>query len=380
MSISVDFKTVSRLLPIVFKSRKPVLLRGKHGIGKSEVVYQYADKMASILGLEDTSYVYPIVERRASQMADAGDLLGLPTLDGETTSFLPMKWFYQACVEPCILFLDEIDRAPSDVRQAIFELTDSRKIAGHTLHKDTVIVSAVNGGHGESQYQVGEMDPAELSRWTVFDLKPSVEDWLEYSKDRSTVEVWNFIRTNHSFLEFSGEFEPNKVYPSRRSWTRFDEAIAGTEMLAESSNDLIFLASAYVGYEAAVQFHEFVKNYDRMLTVEDVLVKGQKDKYSKLEINQHMALIEKFGEHALLKNKLNDVNMQNLVDYLFTIPAELVMKLWEVVGSANCDNGIAIFEGSSLVNGEKKSVSSFVSALTGAVTEEEAKKTDSKKK
>ena len=67
-----------------------------------------------------------------------------------------------ACTEACVLFFDEIDRATMEVRQGIFELTDSRKINGHYLHPDTVIIGAVNGGEHGSQYQVGEFDPAEV--------------------------------------------------------------------------------------------------------------------------------------------------------------------------------------------------------------------------
>ena len=44
--MAVDFKTFNSVVDYVVKVRKPVLLRGRHGIGKSTVVYQYADKIA----------------------------------------------------------------------------------------------------------------------------------------------------------------------------------------------------------------------------------------------------------------------------------------------------------------------------------------------
>ena len=40
--MSVDFKTFVSLAPSVSAARLPVLLRGRHGIGKSQVVYQLA--------------------------------------------------------------------------------------------------------------------------------------------------------------------------------------------------------------------------------------------------------------------------------------------------------------------------------------------------
>ena len=65
--MSVDFKTFISLAPAVSKAGLPVILRGRHGVGKSQVVYQIAKNME-----------LPVVERRASQMTE-GDLVGLPS-------------------------------------------------------------------------------------------------------------------------------------------------------------------------------------------------------------------------------------------------------------------------------------------------------------
>ena len=173
----------------------------------------------------------PVVERRASQMTE-GDLVGLPSVEGESTRFNPPDWFKQACDTGVVLFLDEVDRATIEVRQGIFELTDSRKLNGYKLHPKTVVFAAVNGGEHGAQYQVGEMDPAELDRWTVFDVEPSVEDWLDWANNSGiSTEVWNTINQNRNHLEHNDDFEPNKVYPSRRSWERLDECLKSAGLL-----------------------------------------------------------------------------------------------------------------------------------------------------
>ena len=115
-----------------------------------------------------------------------------------------------------------------EVRQGFFELADSRKIAGQYLHKDTLVFAAVNSGENSSQYQVGEMDPAELDRWTTFDLEPTIGDWLNWAKNKVNPIIWDFINQDQNQLEHKGDFEPNKVYPSRRSWHRFSDTLAGT--------------------------------------------------------------------------------------------------------------------------------------------------------
>ena len=55
--------------------------------------------------------------------------------------------------------------------------------------------------------------PAELDRWTVFDVEPSVEDWLDWANDNVSTMVWDFVNQNRQHLEHADEFEPNKVYP-----------------------------------------------------------------------------------------------------------------------------------------------------------------------
>ncbi len=192
--MSVDFKTFNTIAPLVANSRLPILLRGRHGIGKSQVVYQLA-----------TSLERPVVERRASQMTE-GDLVGLPdNTDKEiggmrATTFNPPDWFLTAVAEPVVLFFDEVDRAVPEVRQGLFELMDSRKLNGITIHPDTVVIAAINGGEHGPQYQVHEMDPAELDRYTVFDVEPTVEDWLAWGKDNVAALTWDFINNNRTTL------------------------------------------------------------------------------------------------------------------------------------------------------------------------------------
>ena len=278
--------------PAILDARLPVLVRGRHGVGKSEVVYAIAKQR----GL-------PVVERRASQMTE-GDLLGLPDTadlsDGrKATTWNAPDWLVTACTEPVVLFLDEVDRATMEVRQGLFELTDSRKINGWHLHPETLIVAAVNGGEHGSQYQVGEMDPAELDRWTVFDIEPSVEDWLGWATGKVDPVLWDFVNHNRQHLEHTDDYEPNKVYPSRRSWVRFARTVEPLALFAEDGDrDLLLnLCTGFVGFEAAVALRDFVQKYEYQVSIEDILDRGEFDKIEKWGINDHAAMVEKM-EHA----------------------------------------------------------------------------------
>ena len=361
--MAIDFKSFLQCAPHVIAVRKPILIRGRHGVGKSEVVYQIAKSMER-----------PVVERRASQMTE-GDLLGMPSpemveINGEQASqFRPFSWFIQACTEPVVLFLDEVDRATTEVRQGIFELTDSRKLAGWSLHPDTIVIAAVNGGDHGDQYQVNEMDPAELDRYTVFDVEPTVEDWLDWAKTNVAGIVWDFINQNRVHLEHASDYEPNKVYPSRRSWKRLNDCLESATLLEGEPSPVLFnLACGFVGFEAAVSFNDFIKNYERQVTVEDVLDDGNVDKTTNFDINEHSALIEKMEAKEVFKEALSLTQVQNLADYFVTLPSEIAMKLWTAMGKGEQENTVKIHQATT-TDGQRVS-SHLVEILTGKPVEE----------
>ena len=357
--MAIDFTTFNSVVAHVIDAGFPVLIRGRHGIGKSEVVYQFAAER----GL-------PVVERHASQMTE-GDLMGLPSIDGESTRWNAPDWLKEACDNAVVLFLDEVDRATMEVRQGIFELTDSRKLNGWHLHPQTRIFAAVNGGEhsGASSYQVGEMDPAELDRWTVFDVEPTVSDWLTWAKDKVDPVVWDFINQNHAHLEHmpdSGGYEPNKVYPSRRSWVRYNKTIDGACFLAEPKQNLASiynLATSFLGFEAAVAFRDFCENYERMVTIEDIIDHGKVELTEDFGINDQLALCEKLEASELLQSPLSSSQIQNLANWFVTLPSEVAMKLFAAIG-ANADNSNVIaLHGATASNGTK--VLDFIVEIVG---------------
>jgi MoxR-like ATPase len=346
--MSVDFKTFVSLAPAVSAARLPVLLRGRHGIGKSQVVYQ----LAANAGL-------PVVERRASQMTE-GDLVGLPSVEGNRTSFNPPDWFKQACEEPVVLFLDEVDRATLEVRQGIFELTDSRKLNGHHLHEDTLIFAAVNGGEHGEQYQVNEMDPAELDRWSVWDIEPTVEDWLSWAKQNVDGLIWDFINQNRNHLEHAGDIEPNKRYPSRRSWDRLDKVLKQAEAL-EAGAPMFNLAQSFVGFEAAVALNDFAQNYERVVTVDQLLNGERQEALAAFSLNEHCALIEKVEAEEVLKAEISDEHLSNLANYFVMLPSEAAMKLWGVISQSGVQENVVRFHGAN-----EGAVGSHLSKILGA--------------
>jgi len=328
--ISIDFQSFV-LATEALPRETSVLVRGKHGVGKSQGVKQLAEK----LGL-------PLMERRLSQMSE-GDMIGVLDDDAfevagrKATEFRPPKWLLECVETPHLIFLDEINRATPEVMQAAFQLVLDREIAGVNIHPECRIFAAVNAS---AEYQVNEMDPALLDRFWVCDLEPTVEDWLNWARTSLNAATVDFIRQNPSHLEHEGVGEPGKVYPSRRSWERVDTALEANNLFEQPANTLFYhLSRGLVGNEAAIALVDFVKNYELVISAEDILdhYKDNKAKLKACGNDRLHGVIEKIENHCK-DNEWTDKQVDNLSKFVKSIPAELVIGCWTKVSEANFAN------------------------------------------
>lgn len=360
--IETNIKQLLSILPHILKQRYGVLLRAPHGVGKSEITAQMCKSLPKHLGIDDEVKELRLIDRRLSQCPDAGDITGLPSINknenrsGETdvkgtTSLNPMDWFYYACKEPCLLLFDELDRAQQDVKQAVFEVGDSRKIAGHYLHPNTVVMACTNGGmDASSQYTVKKMDPAELDRWAVVEFRPTVNEWLEWGKTKNENGepnvlpiITQFIDKNRTHLEFKGNIEPNKVYPSRRSWKRFSDSLPREWI--ENKNPLIqTLGYTFVGYEASAKFMAYIENQKFSVNVYDIITKGD---FSSMENTSTPKLAEAITKMCALDEVVKPMkkkHLENFKKFVEKLPDEQMVYCWESWGQATHeDNVTAIF-------------------------------------
>jgi hypothetical protein len=241
-------------------------------------------------------------------------------------------------------------------------LTDSRTINGHKLHPDTLIFAAVNGGQHGSQYAVQDMDPAELDRWTVFDLEPSVEDWTAFGRKDGRVHdmIVDFIVDNNAHLEHKGEFEPNKKYPSRRSWVRFNDTVASIlsrEDYKNHTTTILNIGTGFLGFEAAIAFKDYVTNRENLMSPDDILLHGKSAK--KLKITDLLALSEKIIATGRLNGDIAQPELENFCKFLMDAPSEAAMKIY--TASSKGDFKFIVKMHKLTVNG--RSMKTFVQEL-----------------
>lgn len=153
----------TNILESAIKNKLNVLLKGVHGVGKTEVVKQLFTEAYGPMG-ENWLYF------SASTMDPWVDFIGIPKecKDEQGTSYLELIRPKQLVVNDIkAIFLDELNRSHKKVRNALMELIQFKSINGVKLNNIEVIWAAINPDDDEEEYQVDKLDPAHLDRFEI---------------------------------------------------------------------------------------------------------------------------------------------------------------------------------------------------------------------
>ena len=257
MSVRINACELESLLAATPASQN-IMLTGKHGIGKSQILEKFF-----------TSRGERVVILFLGQMSDPGDLIGLPRLDETTgkTLFMPPYWF-PTDNKPVVLFLDELNRARPEVLQTIMDLTLNRTLAGRKLPEGSRVISAVNDGE---EYQLTDLDPALVSRFNIYEFKPTAQEWLLWaSRAGLDSRVIDFISENPEMLDgaaFTREDQGLEKSPDRRGWERVSKVLQTNEV----SPLLKTIIAGIVGMPAATKFFATI-NQKRLPSAKEILL------------------------------------------------------------------------------------------------------------
>lgn len=302
---------------------KSIMLRAKHGVGKSSAIKQAA--IAQGIGFHDV---------RLSQ-CEVGDIKGLPFLDQEKglTTFLKPYWWPRDPESKGILFFDELNRASKDVLQAVFEICLDRRLDGEKLPDGWRVVSAINA---DDDYDVVELDPALLDRWFVIDFDPTPKEWISWARSSKVhPAVVEFVDRNHTLLDPPvGNMESGRTYPSRRSWVQLSDTIIGMTLTDDTDGIITQVAKGWVGREVAVMFQKFMTNEFSQLKASDILDKFE-DMVPKIEaacsdIEVVAALANSIVEEVSNRSaaKMKEKQIDALKKFFQMIPKDVASNLW----------------------------------------------------
>lgn len=271
-----------------------VIVEGDHGIGKSESVYSFAQK--------NNFHVEPLFLSHQ----EVADLIGIPTLERDASNHALTTWSKPIWLhrmeeaakdgKRCVLFLDELNRAQTEVRQAALQLVLDKQIHEHRLPKtvvngvsfDTFVVAAVNPSDGF--YQVDELDPALLDRFLYFKLHVNADSWLEWASANGIHKtIISYISNSKDKLYVKDENAP--IFPTPRSWSKLSELLKSYEDKNIDNHALLYnLIAGKIGHTVGAQFQTYYRENSVIVTVDDV---------AKLCLKEYPKAVKKFGEKTV---------------------------------------------------------------------------------
>jgi MoxR-like ATPase len=270
MKLSDAYKIVKNSI----RNNTPIMMWGPPGIGKSSLIHQIADEL-------DMS----VLDLRLAQL-EPTDLRGVPMPNNKTGRadwYLPGFWPTAAeqdterevevqetskdkngkevtktvkksvpvkkgysTTGPCIVFLDEIEKAPVSVKNASLQLVLDRAIGTYQLPKDCPIVCA--GNREEDGCFSAPLGSALSNRMIHLDVEPNVEAWAAWARDNNVSEdVIGFLHFKSDLLYKQTD---DHAFPSPRTWVMGSDLLRSVRTQREQKE----LLAASVGKAAAQEF------------------------------------------------------------------------------------------------------------------------------
>ena len=306
-NINVNSTELVQLLDMTPASHN-ILLVGNHGIGKSQILTDYFESK----GMK-------VVPLFLGQMADPGDLIGLPQKDEATgrTTFMPPYWWEDS--KPVVLFLDELNRARPELLQTVMDLALNRKLAGRKLPEGSRVISAVNFGE---QYTLTDLDPALVSRFNIVSFKPTTQEWLLWARKNGVdARVIDFIQENSAWLDKDPDAKEGAdtgmdKTPDRRAWVRVSDLLKTSDGITPILTKAI---SSVVGAKAASAFISSVSSR-KLVSGRDVVENFEKFQkvlagYELHDLSVVNDGVFRFLEVEKVSDKLKEKAVRNLETY-----------------------------------------------------------------
>ena len=246
-----------KAMPALYEMRIPLFAHGEPGVGKSELIKEFA-----------AAHKMALIDLRLTTL-ESVDLRGLCSLDRKsgTTRWLRPEFFPLEDV-PGIIFLDELTAAEPRLQASAYELILDRRVGKYTLPPKWWVVAAGNDVEdGAICYRMGS---ALADRFCHLRVVANPKDWIAWAQRRGIHPgVMSFIQIRPDYLSGNGAQPQTEqlVVPSPRSWKRVSDA------MHKATGDSVrkTIVNGLVGDSAAVQFFHTMEEIAELPKMEELL-------------------------------------------------------------------------------------------------------------
>ena len=270
----MNISRITDVLGVAHETGDNVLMSGVHGIGKTQIVKEFA---------ESKGYHCEVL---IMSLCEPSDLMGMPYIpEGSTSTHFAEPAWLSRCKEAnaqnkhCVILLDELNRAPRDVLGASLTLILDRRLNDHVLPElngvKTLMIGAINPDNDD--YQVNSLDPALIDRFAFYNVEVDTQGWLKWARSVNVNGiVRDFIAENPTKLHFVANSQ-DEIGATPRSWTMLGKYM---DVIKNVDPELHFeVIKSKIGSALGSQFYNFFLKYANVVKVDDVekFVKKQGD-------------------------------------------------------------------------------------------------------
>ena len=285
------------------------MLWSNPGMGKSKIMKQTAQRMGrKLFDLRLTG-------------RDVVDFIGLPYVEKGVTNFARPKLLPTAKDGPCILFLDEINRANQMMLNAALQMVLDHRIGEHELPTECVVMAA---GNPETDPGVIRMSGAMKLRFVHLDLEADRDDWMDWAIGANIdPSVIAFHRFRDDLLHVYDA--KARTSPNPRGWEFVSD-------LCRENPDTRFekaLFDGILGEAVSVEFCGFRELYRSLPQIDSILLEPSKTPVPD-------APNVRFAVAAALSRRASAQNFGRVLTYLERLPVEFnVLAVKMALGRAN---------------------------------------------
>ena len=268
------------------KNPTPICIWGTHGLGKTEMVKDYA--LSRGWGFK---YIAP------AQFEEMGDLHGIPkevkTSKGEITKYSPPEWVPND-EGPGILLIDDINRADDRILRGCMQLLQNYELSSWKLPDKWQIIATANPEG--SDYSVTPLDDAMVTRMIHFKYVFDHKVWAAWAtKNGVDKRGISFVLTYPELIN------TNRTTP--RSLTQFFELIKNISNLKENLSLVFTLAQSALDEITANSFINFINDdLQQLIDPEEIL-----DATNFGEIEKKISTVSTDGEGEKRVDRLSTI-------------------------------------------------------------------------
>lgn len=320
----MSVKTFLKRLETARGTKQTLFVTGPTGIGKSEIVKQFAESKGV------NCHIHTLY-------GDSISVLGIPKLGTEFTEF--QKSMILKCKEGDIVFLDEITNCESLTVATVWSLISDGMIGGHKLPENVQIVLA---GNNPDHSKIAKILPEPLrARLVIHEYNgPTKEEFQTFAaKTGYHPMVSSFLSVNFDMMSSLKTEDDQKSFPCPRKWHYVSDLLnyVNPDDINDGNTDLFMEVSCRIGESAAQRFrtyfelnHKITSNEEILKDPENVSIENLKDE--RIQWIQIFNIIRDFKEDTFLpfSKYLQRMSPENQILFLSILSNahEKVLQEW----------------------------------------------------